>query len=84
VTFRDTGHLPASNRRVARTQHDPIPIKEQAMERYINHRPGERRIQVEIDEGEIAQIAASPDSAAARELAAIIADAHRRFQGASS
>ena len=54
------------------------------MERYINHRPGERRIQVEIDEGEIAQIAASPDSVAARELAEIIADAHRCFQGASS
>jgi hypothetical protein len=31
VIFRDTGHLPAGNRRVARTQHDPTPIKEQTM-----------------------------------------------------
>jgi uncharacterized PurR-regulated membrane protein YhhQ (DUF165 family) len=31
VTFRDTGHLPAGNRRVARTYHDPIPIKEPRM-----------------------------------------------------
>jgi hypothetical protein len=54
------------------------------MERYINHRPGERRISVEIDEGEIAEIVSSPDSPAARELAAIIDAAHRRFQSRSS
>jgi hypothetical protein len=29
--IRETGHLPADIRRVARTQHDPTPIKEQTM-----------------------------------------------------
>ena len=29
--IRETGHLPADIRRVARTQHDPTPIKEQQM-----------------------------------------------------
>lgn len=54
------------------------------MERYINHRPGERRIQVEIDEHEIpalsADLAASPShSDETRTLLAVLEQAHEAF-----
>ncbi|MEU5425964.1 hypothetical protein AB0H73_10200 [Streptomyces olivoreticuli] len=55
------------------------------MERiYTNHLPGQRRIHVEIDEAEIADLLdelRSPDSDAVRQLVEILGAAHRRFGG---
>ncbi|MFI0742840.1 hypothetical protein ACH4PU_32895 [Streptomyces sp. NPDC021100] len=55
------------------------------MERvYTNHLPAQRRIHVEIDEAEIAELLdelRSPDSDAARRLVEILGAAHRRFGG---
>ncbi|MET9550581.1 hypothetical protein ABZY36_35550 [Streptomyces sp. NPDC006627] len=49
------------------------------MERiYINHRDGERRIHVEIDESEVHALAAGDDAATSR-LRAICAEAGRRW-----
>lgn len=47
----------------------------------MNRRDGERRIHVEIDEAEIAELLNSPDSDAGRELAEILTEAHRAFGG---
>ncbi|MFD8088700.1 hypothetical protein [Streptomyces malaysiensis] len=49
---------------------------------YTNHRSGERRIHVEIEEAEIADLLAeftAPDSGAARRLVEILEVARRRF-----
>lgn len=55
------------------------------MERmYTNNRPGERRIHVEIDEAEIAELLAelgTPASDSGRRLVEILDAAHRRFGG---
>lgn len=58
------------------------------MERmYTNHNTGQRRIHVEIDEAEIADLLdefRAPASDSARKLVEILGAAHRRFQGGPS
>lgn len=48
---------------------------------YMNRRGGERRIHVEIDEEEIAELLKSPGSEAGRRLNEILGEAHRQFGG---
>ncbi|MCX4911844.1 hypothetical protein [Streptomyces sp. NBC_00878] len=56
------------------------------MERYINRRPGERRVQPEISEQHIRPLAAdlatiTDPSAATTELLAVLREAQRAFGG---
>ncbi|MFJ2399811.1 hypothetical protein ACIOUE_00805 [Streptomyces xanthochromogenes] len=51
---------------------------------YMNHRRGERRIHVEIEEQEIAELLDSRDGAAARRLDEILRTAQRAFAGGQS
>ncbi|MFE4867668.1 hypothetical protein [Streptomyces sp. NPDC056682] len=51
---------------------------------YMNHRHGERRIHVEIEEQEVADLLDSRDSEAARRLDEILRTAHRAFAGGRS
>jgi hypothetical protein len=51
---------------------------------YMNHRRGERRIHVEIEEQEITDLLGSQDSEAARRLDEILRAAHRAFAGGQS